>query len=72
MSKRLDQESSLGQIRTRVELRSKLFLLGFGCQWWISPKIQSLYEPFAILAGDVVQIIQLHAGETGPFLKQTV
>lgn len=69
MSKCLDLEPSLGQIRTRVELRSKLFSLGFGCQWWISPKILRLHEPFAILAGDLVEIVQLHAGETGPFLK---
>ena len=69
MSNCLDQEPSLGQIRTRVELRSKLFSLAFGCQWWISPKIQRLHKPFAILAGDVVEIVQLCAGETGPFLK---
>lgn len=69
MIKCLDQDPSLGQIRTRVELRYKLFSLRFGCQWWISPKIQWLHEPFAILAGDLVEIVQLCAGKTGPFLK---
>ncbi|PKU43374.1 hypothetical protein llap_6318 [Limosa lapponica baueri] len=71
MSECLDLEPDLEQIRTRVELKSKLFSLGFGCQWWISPEIRWLHEPFPILAGDLVEIVQLHEGETGPFLKVT-
>jgi len=62
-----DPEPSLRQIKAMVEFRPKLLLLGLGCQRWRSPKIQWLHETFVVLAGDLGETVQLHAGETGPF-----